>query len=193
MNLRIQSLLLVFCFGVIGCATDSVEEEFEPDQKLEEPSFLPDGFDPTGGVSEGKLPDRDYSTIKFVGWERHPGKAMREAREKDRPLLVLFTALAWSDNAKKLGDEVFLSRTFNDFAREKLVMTFLDYPQSISSAPESMQMMKERYRVTGYPTILLLDHKGKEIWRKSGYVPGKAQDYFDDLSEALERIPSLTD
>tara|TARA_R110002096_G_scaffold273422_3_gene467222 strand:- start:11413 stop:11991 length:579 start_codon:yes stop_codon:yes gene_type:complete len=192
MSLKIYGAVIACCVLLGGCATDETGD-FQAEETLEEPSFLPEDFDPTGGVQEGALPDRDYSSIQFVGWERHPGKAMQDARKQDRPLLILFTALSWSENARKLGDEVFLSRTFNDFARKELVMSFLDYPQSISSAPESMQMMKERYRITGYPTIVLLDHKGKELWRRSGYVPGKAKDYFEELRGAVEGIPALSD
>ncbi len=173
-----------------GCATDEEQPAEADAAPAEEPSFLPQGFDPGAGIAStpSNLPERDYSSIQFVGWERHPGRAMQAARSQQRPLLILFTALAWNENAKKLGDEVFLSRTFNNFARKNLVLSFLDYPQSVGQAPDSMRMMKERYEVTGFPTLLLLDHAGKELWRRKGYVPGKARDYFEELQTAVERI-----
>ncbi len=182
--------LLAVALLLAGCATD--ETQFEPEATLEEPSFLLDGA--TGATdAPSPLPERDYSSIEFVGWNRHPGDAMKEARSQGRPLLILFTALSWSENARKLGDEVFLSRTFNDLARDQFVLAFLDYPQSLNDAPRSMQMMKERYRIKGYPTIVLLDHDGKELWRRSGYVPGKAQDYFGELEAAMNRLKWPTD
>jgi len=151
-------------------------------------SFLPDDMTPDASeASESarpalSTPDRPED---FARWERHPVRARDKARALKRPLLVLFTGLAWSENARLLGEEVFLSKSFNALAREHLVLLFLDFPQNPGAAPEALQRFKEHYRVSGIPSILLLSTDGTVLHRQSGYPPGKAQDYFAELRAAV--------
>jgi hypothetical protein len=100
-------------------------------------------------------------------------------------LLVLFTGLEWSENARLLGEEVFLSKSFNALAREHLVLLFLDFPQNPGEAPEALRRFKEHYRVSGFPSVLLLSPDGTVLHRQPGYRPGRAQDYFEELRAAV--------
>lgn len=123
---------------------------------------------------------------------------MEEARAKERPLLILFTALEWSANARALGDEVFLAEPFNDFARDHLTLVFLDYPRRSSMAPASAIRLKEHYAVRGYPSVVVVDQAGKEIYHKTGYSIGKPERFLQQLKNAiypmgLEETPPFPD
>ncbi len=115
--------------------------------------------------------------------------ALSKAKSLKRPLLIMFSAIRWNENSSALSREVFVTRTFNEFARENLVLTFLDFPQSITDAPDAYRNFKEHYEVSGYPTVLLIDPETKiDVFREAGYTPGKARDYFTKLRTATLRF-----
>lgn len=124
----------------------------------------------------------------FARWERDPARAKRKSELLNRPLLILFTGLSWSDNARKLGEEVFLSKSFNALARERLTLLYLDFPENARDAPQPVQYFKDYYKVQGIPSVVILQKDGTVAYRKTGYVPGKAQDYFNDLKTAVESL-----
>ena len=188
-DLRLIVNLTLIGAVLSGCLTpekDELANEPATEETPEFGSFLPDE-QKRKNATNSPLPERDYSKIDYATWESNPRDAMRRAIALDRPLLILLTAPSWSENSQKFNHEVVLSQTFNDFVRDKLVLSFLDYPQRITNAPDSMRKFKERYQVRGYPTILLLDHEGRELWRRTGYSPGRAKDYFEDFKTAINR------
>ena len=146
-------------------------------------SFLPENLERNAQTARPQ-PD-EKPKFELATWDRNPSRAISKAKALKRPLMLLFTGLSWNENAYKLSHEVFLTKTFNEFASEHLILSFLDYPQSLIDAPDSMRAMKEKYKVHGYPTLLLLDPNGLEIYRRSGYRPGRARDYFNELRLAV--------
>lgn len=119
--------------------------------------------------------------FRVANWDRNPSRAIRKADALNRPMVLLFTALEWNENAHKLSNEVFLTKTFNEFANQHLILSFLDYPRKPLDTPDIMRRIKEKYRINGFPTLLLLDSEGNEVFRKKGYRPGRARDYFNEL------------
>ena len=116
-------------------------------------------------------------------WQVMPRQAFAMAQRQQRPLVLLFTA-QWNANCLSLSEEVCTTRSFNDFARDELVICFLDYPQNISDAPRSMREVKEKFRVSGYPTVLIFDPEGNVVREINGYRKGKPVDYFSRLKAA---------
>jgi len=150
-------------------------------------SFLPDELDPANAGPEGPPNQgrRDLKAEEYAHWETNPARAMSKARALDRPLLLLFTALSWSRNARLLGEEVFLSRSFNELARKHLVIVYLDFPKNTSEAPRSHRKLKKHYDVSGLPAVVLVDGEGRLLFETTGYTPGKARDYFRELEDAV--------
>ena len=147
-------------------------------------SFLPENLARAAEASAQRHPPEDAPKFRLATWERNPSRAISKAKVLDRPMVLLFTGLEWNENAYLLSREVFLTRTFNDFARAHLTLCFVDYPENILKAPDSARALKTKYGVHGYPTLLLLDANGREIHRQTGYRPGRARDYFNQLRRA---------
>lgn len=125
------------------------------------------------------FPDDPDSAV----WQVRPRQAFALAQRQQRPLVLLFTT-QWNPNCMALSEEVFSTRSFNDFARDELVLCFLDYPQSISEAPRSMREVKEKFHVAGYPSVLIFDPEGNVVREIKGYRKGKPVDYFGRLKAA---------
>lgn len=183
---------VALALGLNACQAPTAgndETTDQPPEHTQEASFLPDDADPA------PLPDTTRPPIStperpedFAKWERDPLRAKRKSELLRRPLLILFTGLEWSTNARLLGEEVFLSKSFNALARENLTLLYLDFPQNPRDAPESLQQFKEYYRVKGCPSVVILKPDGSVAYRRSGYTPGKAQDYFRDLEGAVRAL-----
>lgn len=121
-------------------------------------------------------------------WLTDAKAAMSRAKEKKLPVFALFTGSDWCPYCKKLAENVLQTQQFQDFAKGKLILLYLDFPHKQKLPPPLARQNKEwgsRYRITGFPTVLLLDADGREIGRIPGYSP--MQDFIEKLKGCLER------
>jgi protein disulfide-isomerase len=74
-----------------------------------------------------------------------------------------------------LDKETFSKPEFKEFAAKNLVTVELDFP---NNKPQSADLKKQneelqaKFGVDGFPTLVLLNSKGKEVARNVGYLPG---------------------
>lgn len=87
--------------------------------------------------------------------------AIDEAKKKNQPLLIVFAA-QWCPACNMLDENVFQSKKFQDETKN-IVKLILDVDSDISWD------LKERYKVGGYPTVVLTTSTLNEIGRFSGY------------------------
>ena len=76
----------------------------------------------------------------------------------------------WCD---RLDNDTFSNKKIIDFANNHLISLKIDAEKG--SGP----MQKEKYRVRGYPTIIVLDNSGNELDRIVGYLP--PEDFLKEL------------
>lgn len=117
-------------------------------------------------------------------WYRNPWDGFELARQSQRPFMLLFTS-AEDVLCQALSAEVFASKSFAEFAKSSLVIGFLDYPRNITSSPDWMRHLKERYKIRGYPNALLFTPKGEVSRQLTGYRKGRPVDYFGELKSAV--------
>jgi len=117
--------------------------------------------------------------------------AKTRAAELQRPILADFSGSDWCGWCIKLDKEVFQQKEFKSFAENKLVLFLADFPRSVSQ-PQGLkqqnEMLMEKYGVEGFPTILLLDAKGR-VLAQTGYQHGGAAAYVKHLEELLANPP----
>lgn len=115
------------------------------------------------------------STFASEGWQTDYKAALEEAAKSDKLVLLDFTGSDWCGWCVKLEKDTFSKPEFKSFAAKNLVTVELDFP---NNKPQSAELKKqnaalgEKFGVDGYPTLVLLDSKGKEIARNAGYLPG---------------------
>ncbi len=118
-------------------------------------------------------------------WFTDANAAMAEAKAKQLPVFAYFTGSDWCPYCKIFSEKVLQTQRFRDFATGKVVLLYLDFPQE-QQLPESLVRQNEewqaRYRVEGFPTVLLVDADGNEIDRL-GYTP--QGDFIATLKAAL--------
>ncbi len=101
--------------------------------------------------------------------------ALAEAKRTKRKVLLHFTGSDWCYYCKMLDQEVLSRSDFRQFAEANYITVTLDFPHETPIAPEVKQQNQElaqKFSVTGYPTLLVLNSDEKELGRLSGYNPG---------------------
>ena len=119
-------------------------------------------------------------------WQTDLPKALAQAKTEKKMVLIDFTGSDWCPPCKNLHKTVMLSEEFAKFAKENLVLVEIDFPKSKPQTPELKAANKElsaKYAVRGYPTIIVLDGDGKELFKKVGYGGTSAADYVADLAK----------
>jgi len=114
-------------------------------------------------------------------------EAKKAAAERGVPILVDFTGSDWCGWCIRLKAEVFTQEVFLAYAKENLVLLELDFPMK-KELPEALkeqnEALREKFRIRGFPTILLLDAEGEELAR-TGYRRGGPEGYIEHLKELL--------
>ncbi len=109
------------------------------------------------------------------GWQTDYKAALEQAAKENKPVLIDFTGSDWCGWCIKMQKDTFSQQAFKDFAAKNLILVELDFP---NSKPQSAEIKKQnaelqkKYGVDGFPTLVLLNSKGKEIARNPGYLAG---------------------
>lgn len=120
-------------------------------------------------------------------WEINPSFAFARAQREQKPMLLLFTGI-WNTQAMSLSEEVFSTKSFNEYVKENLVICYLNYPRNPTDAPDSLRKVKEKFNVRGLPNVLLFNPNGEVVRGITGYRSGRPIDYFIELKNACHPL-----
>ena len=119
------------------------------------------------------------------GWLTNFENAKKIAAEKKIPILVDFSGSDWCVWCQKLDKEVFSQKKFQDYVKGKFVLLMIDFPRAGNQSLEEKQLnrtLAQKYEIMGFPTVLILDAKGKEIGRTS-YLRGGPNEFIKYLNK----------
>ena len=119
-------------------------------------------------------------------WLTDLTKAQEKAKAENKLVLMDFTGSDWCPPCKNLHKTVLMSEEFNKFAKDNLVLVEIDFPKSKTQTAElkaANRELNKKYGIKGYPTIIVLDGSGKEVFKKVGYGGTSAKDYVADLAK----------
>ncbi len=121
-------------------------------------------------------------------WQTDPEKALSDAKGTKKLVLMDFTGSDWCGWCIKLNKEVFSQPEFQQYAKDNLVLVELDFPRSKPQTAEDKsrnEALARKFRVQGFPTIVVLNSEGKQVGQL-GYMPGGPATFID----ALKKIPT---
>jgi thioredoxin-related protein len=108
-------------------------------------------------------------------WSTNYDESLKKAATENRMVLLEFTGSDWCPPCKRQAAEVFSQPAFEEFASANLVPVKLDFPRRAEQSEEQKaanQALAQKYKVKGFPTVILLDSKGAELARDVEYVGG---------------------
>ena len=113
--------------------------------------------------------------------------ALERAKQEKKPVLADFTGSDWCGWGIKLENEGFDTAEVREWAADNGGLPGLDFPRN-TELPEAQKKQNEKLRkkfdVQGFPTILFLDAKGKQI-AESEYLPGGPSAWIADAEKKL--------
>ncbi len=140
--------------------------------------------------SDGALPELAtvLSTTKRGPWEESETIARQRSMREGKPLLIWFTDSARSPMCKAVSQELFSTNDFGNWATEKLIRLRVDADVKVNDpdldlgASEDRRVriidyaaeLKKRYKVLGFPTLVMLSPNGEVVGKFRGYKRGDA-------------------
>jgi thioredoxin-related protein len=128
------------------------------------------------------------AVVNEFKWETDFAAAKKRAKDEKKPMLLDFTGSDWCGWCIKLKKEVFDTPEFKEYAKDNLIMVELDFPKRKELPKEEKEQndkLGEEYKITGYPTVVLLNPRGREVAR-TGYQEGGPEEYIKHLKKLLK-------
>ena len=163
----VYTMILVLSIMVLGCTTPETKQATNDTEEMDLNSAM-----------------TDYTAGE---WIEDYQVALKYAKEQNKPILINFTGSDWCGWCKKLVKEVFTQTEFVDYAKANLILLKIDFPQSIPQSADLKKQnneLQDKFKVKGYPTIILLDSTEK-VLGNTGYQPGGASAYIEHLKSFL--------
>ncbi len=138
------------------------------------------------------------SAQKRGPWEESELIAKQRSVREGKPMLIWFTDSQGSPMCKALSQELFSTNDFGNWATENLVRLRVDDYVKIDDPDMSIDdatdkqlrikdynaKLKKRYKVLGYPSLIVVSPSGEVVGRYRGYKRGDADFLWGQLKQA---------
>ncbi len=124
-----------------------------------------------------------------AGWLTDYDKALKQAAAEKKPVVINFTGSDWCGWCIRLDKEVFSQQEFVNYAKDNVVLVKLDFPRKkpLSEAEKKKnEALAQKFGVRGFPTIVVLDPKGKQLG-ELGYQKGGAAKWIESLEKVTKK------
>ncbi|MBI3415071.1 MAG: thioredoxin family protein [Verrucomicrobia bacterium] len=123
-------------------------------------------------------------------WQTDLPKALATAKAENKAVLLDFTGSDWCGFCIKLHKEVFSKDEFAEFAKKNLVLVEVDFPHK-KKLPADQQKandaLQAKYKVNGFPTLVVLNADGKKLGEEVGYGGGGPTAVIGNLKKHLDK------
>jgi thioredoxin-related protein len=120
-----------------------------------------------------------------LNWLTDLPKAQAKAKSENKLVMLDFTGSDWCGWCIKLNKEVFSKPEFAEYADKNLVLVEVDFPRAKKQSAElkkANKALQDKYKVEGYPTIIVLNGEGKKVG-ELGYQPGGPKAFIAELDK----------
>lgn len=122
------------------------------------------------GVYEAQNPVREPDLVSWVEFDR----ATLTAENAGRPILYDFSA-EWCGPCQRMRDEVFTDeKTARGISAMVVPVKVVDTQRELGHNAAWVDSLQRAHKVTAFPTLIVVDAKGRAIDRLEGY-PGSQQ------------------
>ena len=125
-----------------------------------------------------------------LSWQTNLETAKQQAKKEDKVVLMDFTGSDWCGFCIRLKKAVWDKPEFAKYAEKNLVLVELDFPHNKKLPAEVSKQnntLQDKYKVEGFPTVVVLDGDGKELGRMEGYEGDNVTSYIKRLEKIIEK------
>ena len=110
----------------------------------------------------------------ILAWESTFKQALKRSKREKKPVLIYFTGSDWCGPCKVLDKKLFHTDKFKRLADKDLILYEADNPRNKElvdaiKLQENFKLIR-KYNVKSYPTLVMVNHKGKMIGYKKGLI-----------------------
>jgi protein disulfide-isomerase len=121
-------------------------------------------------------------------WMTDYDTALKKAAEENKYVFVSISGLDWCRWCIQFEKEVLSQPEFIDYAKENLIPVLLDFKHNGGATSEEFseqhKNLLKKFRISGFPAVLILNPNGKVIER-DGYQRGGALNYIDFIKTVI--------
>lgn len=121
------------------------------------------------------------------GWSTDLEKAFAQAKAEKKSVLVEFTGSDWCPPCIAMRKNVFSTKEFVAAASKKYILVELDFPKGDKEVKEKNAPYAEKYKIEGFPTVILFTPEGKEFTRFFASEYPKTDVFIEHINKALEK------
>lgn len=121
------------------------------------------------------------------GWSTDLEKAFVKAKAEKKAVLVEFTGSDWCPPCIAMRKNVFSKKEFVEAASKKYILVELDFPNADKVMKEKNQPYAEKYKIEGFPTVILFNSAGKEFTRFYASEFPKTEEFLKHIDQSLEK------
>ena len=128
-------------------------------------------------VAQSKFSEANESneiTEVKLNWMPSYKAALKASKKEKKPILIYFTGSDWCAPCKVLDKKLFHTPKFKALADKDLVLLEVDIPRrlDIISADKlrDNKSIQAKYKVKSFPTLMIVNHRGKKLAEKNGYI-----------------------
>ena len=124
-------------------------------------------------------------------WKTSYEEALTEARQKNKPMLLVFAGSDWCAPCIKLDKTIWQSDAFRKYAPLHYVLYKADFPRKKAnrlskSLTERNGQLAEKFNPSGhFPLVLLLD-ADEHVLGKTGYFKDSPEAFIELLNSFIE-------
>lgn len=109
-----------------------------------------------------------------LNWIPTYKEALKKSKKEKKPVLIYFTGSDWCGPCKLLDKNLFHTEKFRTLADKYLILLEVDIPRRVDLlSPDKMKenrILQKKYSVNSFPTLMVVNHRGKKIAEKKGYI-----------------------
>ena len=106
-----------------------------------------------------------FATAANEDWSTDLEASFAKAKKENKDVLVEFTGSDWCPPCIQMRKNVFSKKAFTTAASKDFILVELDFPQKDKALKEKNGPYADKYKIEGFPTVILFDSKGKEYDR----------------------------
>ncbi len=129
---------------------------------------------------------------RAAGWTEDYAKAVAQATAENKAILLDFTGSDWCGWCMKMKSETLDAPQFTAYAQKNLVLVTVDFPHQRVLAPavkKQNEMLNGKFHAEGFPTYVLIDKTGRELWRQTGYLASGPRAFITAMSKSYTPAP----
>ena len=142
-----------------------------------------------GNISYGQS-DKD-SSVQSLDWQPNFELAQNKSKIDNKKMLIYFTGSDWCGPCKMLDVDFFESDEFKVIATKEFILYKADSPRNVdlvtATQKKDNRILKSKFNIFSYPTIVLIDSNGKLLNKMKGYnLMRDTSFHFDFIHSVLK-------